>query len=136
MNDKSPTHARRQAPAPSTDAIGGVDGMRRILQDFYDRLFIDPMIGFFFAGRDKHSLIEQQLAFTASKAFGMPIAYRGKSVADAHRALPILTGHFDRRHTILQHTLRDHQVPDDIQAHWLAFDRSFRRALLRHHVPR
>lgn len=113
------------------ERVGGLDAMRVILRDFYDRLFADPMIGFFFAGRDKALLVERQLQFTAA-ALGAPgVVYEGKPIPEAHAGLPILKGHFDRRHKVLGDVLEAHGVDAESRAAWLAFDRSFRRAVLK-----
>lgn len=119
--------------APRVDVValvGGLDAMRDILRDFYDRLFTDLIVGFFFAGRDKAQLVEHQLRFTA-RALGSDVLYEGRSMPDAHAGLPpILQGHFDRRHKLLGDVLRERGVPDAARDAWLAYDRSFRRAVL------
>jgi len=112
------------------EEIGGLDGMRVILEDFYERLLRDVMVGFFFQGRDQRLLVERQLQFTA-RALGAPIVYQGQSIPKAHAGLPILAGHFDRRHQILKETLEAHQVPDAFRTRWLALDQSFRRAVIK-----
>ena len=43
--------------------LGGADALRRILDDFYGRLLGDPIIGFFFAGRDLAAIAAGQHAF-------------------------------------------------------------------------
>jgi truncated hemoglobin YjbI len=104
--------------------------MRVILRDFYDRLFVDLIVGFFFTGRDKPRLVEHQLHFTA-RALGADVVYSGRPMPEAHAGLPpILDGHFDRRHKLLGDVLREHAVPDAARDAWLAYDRSFRRAVL------
>lgn len=110
--------------------VGGLARMREVLRDFYDCLFEDMLVGFFFQGRDKELLIERQLQFTA-RAFGADVVYEGKSMPDAHAPLPpILPGHFDRRHRLLEETLRKHALPVDAIDAWLQYDKSFRRAVL------
>ena len=104
--------------------------MRAILRDFYDRLFTDLIVGFFFQGKDKAELVERQLQFTA-RSLGVDIEYRGQSMPKAHATLPpILPGHFDRRHKLLADVLEAHEVPDDIRKAWLDYDKSFRRAVV------
>lgn len=112
------------------DDIGGEQGLRRVLRTLYDRLFDDPMVGFLFAGKDKDALIEHQLWFTA-KFLGGPSRYEGRSLPDAHAALPILPGHFDRRHQILKQVLEQHGVPAHVRDEWLRVDRSLRHAVLK-----
>jgi len=112
------------------DEIGGEQGLRRVLRTLYDRLFDDPMIGFFFAGKDKEKLVEHQLWFTA-RFLGGPSRYTGRSLPDAHAALPILPGHFDRRHQILREVLEEHRVPAAVRDEWLRVDQSLKTAVIK-----
>ncbi len=112
------------------DEIGGEQGLRPVLRTLYDRLFGDPMVGFLFAGKDKDKLVEHQLWFTA-KFLGGPSRYEGRSIPDAHAALPILPGHFDRRHQILREVLEQHHVPAPVRDEWLRVDQSLRYAVIK-----
>jgi truncated hemoglobin YjbI len=112
------------------DDMGGEPALRAVLKDLYDRLFDDPIVGFLFAGKDKAQLIEHQVRFTA-RFLGGPSAYTGKTIPDAHAALPILAGHFDRRHFLLKKVLVEHRVPDAVAAEWLRVDASLRAAVMR-----
>ena len=58
-------------------------------------------------------------------------SYTGKSIPDAHAALPILPGHFDRRHTLLAQVLEAHAVPDEVRQTWLRLDQGLRSSVLR-----
>jgi hemoglobin len=112
------------------DDMGGEPALRAVLRTLYDRLFDDVMVGFLFAGKDKERLIEHQLWFTA-RFLGGPSRYAGKSLPDAHAALPLLPGHFDRRHHLLKEALREHAVPPAVAAEWLRVDASLKAAVLR-----
>jgi truncated hemoglobin YjbI len=112
------------------DAMGGEPALRAVLRTLYDRLFDDVMVGFLFAGKDKERLIEHQLWFTA-RFLGGPSRYEGKSLPDAHAALPLLPGHFDRRHHLLKQALAEHGVPAAVAAEWLRVDASLKTAVLR-----
>lgn len=112
------------------DELGGEPVLRRVLRALYDRLFDDLMVGFLFEGKDKEKLIEHQLHFTA-RFLGGPSAYTGKSMPDAHAHLPLLPGHFDRRHQILREVLTAHAVPEAVRAEWLRVDQSLRIAVLK-----
>jgi hemoglobin len=112
------------------DEIGGEEGLRAVLRTLYDRLFDDTMIGFFFAGKDKAKLVEHQLWFTA-RFLGGPNRYDGRSLPDAHAALALLPGHFDRRHHILREVLEAHNVPTAVRDEWLRVDQSLRHAVLK-----
>lgn len=111
--------------------IGGAEVLRRILRRFYARLAADPMVGFFFAGRDLGAIIDGQYAFLLW-AFGEVPQLRARHPRDAHGELPpILRGHFDRRLQILRETLEEAGLAAaDVEA-WLKLERSMRRHVQR-----
>ncbi len=100
------------------DTIGG-PALRKVMEDFYERVFDDVMIGFMFWGKDKARLIQKEWEFTA-RLLGADIAYTGKSMPKAHAHAPILGGHFARRLQILKETLIDHKVDSKVQDKWIA----------------
>jgi hemoglobin len=106
------------------DAIGG-DALRRVIEDFYDRVFADVMIGFLFVGKDRERLIEKEWEL-AARMLGAPVRYTGRPIREAHARIPILGGHFDRRTKILEETLADHAVAPAVRDAWLAHTRSLR----------
>ncbi len=112
------------------DELGGEEPLRAILRRLYDRLFDDVMVGFLFAGKDKAALVEHQLWFTA-RFLGGPSRYEGKSIPDAHARLPLLPGHFDRRHHLLAQTLAECKVPERVAAEWLRVDALLKPAVLK-----
>jgi hemoglobin len=111
------------------EAVGGEPAVRAILQALYDKLFCDPMVGFLFEGKDKAHIVEQQLSFTC-RFLGGPQRYEGKPLPEAHARLPLLPGHFDRRHFLLAQTLDERRVPEDAKRMWLSIDESLRSSVL------
>jgi hemoglobin len=111
------------------EAIGGERKVRAILQSLYDQLFVDPIIGFLFECNDKQHIVEQQLAFTCH-FLGGPQKYEGKPLPEVHANLPLLPGHFDRRHRLLAQALKDHDVPEDVKRVWLQIDRTLKSSVL------
>ncbi|MDP9148325.1 MAG: group 1 truncated hemoglobin [Myxococcota bacterium] len=111
------------------EAIGGEAKIRAVLQKLYDALFDDPMVGFLFHGKDKAHLVEQQLAFTCA-FLGGPQRYGGRSLPEVHSGLPLLPGHFDRRHWLLRQALDEHEVAEDVKAAWLRIDEGLRASVL------
>lgn len=107
----------------------GADRLRAILSDFYDRVFADPMIGFFFLGKDKARLVELEWQLTA-RILGASVAYTGRGMGAAHRDHPIMRGHFQRRNRLLELTLADHAVPAPIVAIWMQHARDAERAII------
>jgi hemoglobin len=111
------------------EAAGREEGVRAILQELYDRLFEDPMVGFLFAGKDKAHIVEQQLAFTCA-FLGGPQRYEGKPLPEAHAPLPLLPGHFDRRHHLLAQVLERRGAPEEVKQVWLRIDEGLRTSVL------
>lgn len=108
----------------------GPEKLRAVLEDFYDRVFADVMIGFLFAGKDKQRLIDKEWEFTA-QMLGADVTYTGRPMREAHAASPILGGHFERRLQILRETLADHAVAPEVQARWLAHTEALRPQVTR-----
>lgn len=119
-----------RVPSPF-EAIGGEPKIRAILDDLYTRLFDDPIVGFLFAGHDKAHLVAMQTVFTRRLLGDRTAVYAGKSIPEAHAALPILPGHFDRRHHLLREVLEAHAVPDFPREFWLRIDRGLRDVILK-----
>lgn len=112
------------------DQIGGREGLEAILTRFYNRVFDDAMIGFLFANTDKQRLIEHQADYLEANLFETETDYTGTPIRKAHRSLPLLPGHFDRRHEILRQTLGDQGVPEDLRDPWLEFEQSLRDLII------
>jgi hemoglobin len=96
----------------------GEPALRRVVADFYGRLFGDVMIGFLFQGKDRARLEAKEYEFTA-QLLGADIKYTGRAMRTAHAQSPIFGGHFERRLQILRETLRDHGVDADVQRAWI-----------------
>jgi hemoglobin len=111
------------------EQVGGEAGVRAVLQALYDRLFDDAIVGFLFEGKDKQHIVDAQVAFTCA-FLGGPQRYRGKPLPEAHAALPLLQGHFDRRHHLLGQVLRERGVPEAARNAWLQVDESLRPSVL------
>jgi truncated hemoglobin YjbI len=110
------------------EAIGEA-GVRAVLETLYDRLFRDPMVGFLFQGKDKRRIVEEQVAFTCG-FLGGPQRYTGKPLPEAHANLPLLAGHFDRRHRLLEQALDEHHVASEVRQAWLRIDTGLRSSVL------
>ncbi len=111
------------------EEVGGEAKVRAVLTSLYDRLFNDPMVGFLFQGKNKAHIVEQQVAFTCS-FLGGPQRYEGKPLPEAHASLPLLPGHFDRRHHLLAQALELHNIPEGVRLAWLRIDEGLRASVL------
>ena len=96
----------------------GAEPLRAVVTDFYDRVFADVMIGYMFEGKNKQRLIDKECELTA-RFLGGSAPYTGKSMRDAHAALQIFGGQFDRRLQILKNVLRDHRIDAEVAQAWI-----------------
>jgi hemoglobin len=106
------------------DQIGG-DALRAVIEDFYDRVLSDVMIGFLFIGKDRQRLVDKEWEFTAG-LLGGSVRYTGRPIREAHAASPIMGGHFDRRLQILKDVMADHDVDAEVRDAWVAHTNSLR----------
>ena len=115
---------------PEISQIGGLEGLRLILTDFYQRVFKDLMIGYLFEKQSMSRLIDREVEWTARTIYGLDIQYRGKGLRAAHSKHPIRRGHFHRRNQILRETLNAHSVPEEIKLIWMTHSESLAQAIL------
>lgn len=102
-----------------------------VLTALYERMFDDPLVGFFFVGKDRDHIVRAQVPLVRRMLGEAGVPYEGKPIPEAHADLPILPGHFDRRHHLLGEVLRERGVPEDVRDRWLEIDRGFRDAVLK-----
>lgn len=122
---------KRRSARGLVTRLGGPAVVRGLLADFYARMAVDPIVGFFFAGKDLARIVDGQLQFLC-KVSGEIEVYSGRHPAQAHLDLaPIRRGHFDRRLVLLRETLSEHGVDDMDIAAWLQVERSLRRQIER-----
>ena len=112
------------------DELGGEPVLRSIVGRFVDRMFADPMIGFFFrkASRERVKDKEYELA---AQHLGAPVEYTGRPIQQVHAVHPIMGGQFARRLEILRSTLIEAGAPDAVVRHWVAHTESQRSLVTR-----
>jgi len=94
------------------DRLGGRDGIRTVVDDFYDRLLADESIGPFFADADVERLRRTQTNFLCEAAGG-PETYDAAPPREAHLDVPFEPRHIARAIDRLRETLDDHDVRSD-----------------------
>src|SRR4051812_21295360 len=99
---------------PELFAKIGADKLREVITDFYARVFVDVMIGFMFAGKDRKHLIEREWELAAALLGAPDVKYTGRPMRTAHAAHTIFGGHFERRLQILKETLHDHAIDPEV----------------------
>ncbi len=106
------------APGSDLERLGE-ERVRRLVATFMERVFADPMIGFYFLGRPLVRIREMEARFALAHLGGGDV-YSGRPLEVAHAGLKIVGGHFDRRSALLRETLMEEQVDADIVERWLA----------------
>lgn len=103
----------------------GEDALKAIIEDFVTRLYGDLMIGYMFKRAPKARIVRFEYEHAAS-FLGAGIEYGGRPLGKAHAGHRIQGGQFMRRLQVLKNTLKDHKVPEDIAARWVAHHESLR----------
>jgi hemoglobin len=94
------------------DRLGGREGIRTVVDTFYDRLDSDPEIGPFFDGADMEKLRRIQTDFLCEAAGG-PETYDADPVRTAHLDIPFEPRHIQRAIEHLEQSLDNHEVPNE-----------------------
>jgi hemoglobin len=87
-------------------ALGRHPGIRRAVDQFYERIAEDASLTEYFKGADMDRLRRHQVELLAA-AVGGPNRYTGRSMVQAHRGLHITDAAFDRVLGHLNATLVD-----------------------------
>jgi hemoglobin len=112
------------------DAVGGMPTLRRVHKIFYDKVYAHPWLGRFFEGHSQEAIEHRQTAFMAERMHG-PVQYWGKDMQYAHEAMYITRELFDLRHAILDESLREAGVPEDLRERWLRIDGAFMKHIVK-----
>lgn len=91
--------------------LGGHEGIRAVVDDFYDRLLADDELGRFFEDSDMELLRETQTDFLCEAAGG-PETYDAAPVREAHLHVPFTPDHIQRAVELLYESLAEFDVPD------------------------
>lgn len=92
------------------DRLGGREGIRAVVDDFYDRLVADDSLGPFFDDADLDSLRRTQTLFLCEAAGG-PEEYDATPVREAHLDVPFTPAHIQRAVELLYESLDAFDVP-------------------------
>jgi len=94
------------------DRLGGHDGIRAVVDDFYDRVLADEQLAPYFEDMDMEALRTHQVQFVSAVAGG-PVEYTGADMREAHAHMDITAADFDLVGQYLQSALEDNGVPDE-----------------------
>ncbi|HEY5993517.1 MAG TPA: group 1 truncated hemoglobin [Gallionellaceae bacterium] len=112
------------------DAVGGLPTLQRVHKIFYDKVYAHDWLGQFFAGHSQEAIENRQTAFMAEK-MGGPVEYWGKEIKYTHEAMYITQELFELRHALLEESLREAGVPEDLGERWLRIDSAFMKLIVK-----
>lgn len=112
------------------EEVGGEERLRGMVAEFYDRVFEDAMIGFMFRNVDREKLVDKQVEYVRARLGAGDVEYTGTPIREAHSSLPILAGHFDRRHDLLREVLEEYEVPEHVFEAWVDLEERLRDLVL------
>lgn len=92
--------------------------IEEVIRKFYDAVFEDLMIGFYFKNSDRERLIQLELVLV-EELLDKNEASNREHLLNVHRPFKIAGGHFDRRQEILRATLANTSLPEELIARWL-----------------
>lgn len=104
--------------------LGGRAKVAELIASFVDRIVHDAMIGFLFRNVNIEVLKVRETDFAEAHLGGA--AYAGRPIRDAHARHRIMGGQFNRRMVLLERTLDEFRVPEDIKRRWLDQNRGLR----------
>ena len=94
------------------ERLGGHEGIRAVVDDFYDRLVADEEIGPFFEGSDMELLRQTQTDFLCEAAGGTE-TYDAAPIEEAHLHVPFTPEHIQRAVELLEESLDAFDVPEE-----------------------
>jgi hemoglobin len=94
------------------ERLGEQEGIRAVVDDFYDRLVADDDLGPYFEGADVDSLRRTQTDFLCEAAGG-PETYDATPVEEAHIDVPFTPADIQRAVELLYESLDAFDVPEE-----------------------
>lgn len=112
------------------DLVGGRPVLERVHKLFYDKIYAHPWLKQFFADIDQKTIEDQQTDFMISNMGGGKI-YSGALPKNAHRHMFVNNELFDLRQVLLQESLLESGVHEDLAERWLRIDEAFRKSIVK-----
>lgn len=98
------------APAGLYQALGEKPGITRLMDDFVNRLVVDPRIGGHFKDT-KPAALKESLTDQICQLSGGPCKYEGANMKSAHADMDITKGHFNALVEVLQSAMDAQGIP-------------------------
>ena len=108
----------------------GKEQISKVIHTFYERAFIDPLIGHFFFKHSHDDLVEKQITFSSKLLGAESIEYTGKPLTVAHNRMPLTNVHFNRRQTLMKEVLEEAEIDEKAVEGWLAAEERLRNLIV------
>jgi hemoglobin len=112
------------------DAVGGLTTLRKVHKIFYDKVYAHAWIGRFFIGHDQETIENRQTSFMAEKMGGQ-IDYMGKEMELTHEAMYITGELFQLRQSLLEESLLEAGLNEELRERWLRIDGAFKKKIVK-----
>lgn len=111
-------------------ALGHGPGLRRVLELFYSRVYVDERLSPFFHGLPIDQVVAKQYAFLAD-VFSGRRDYFGMKPYNAHHWMVISDDLFDHREAMFEQALRDCGLAEPLIRRWGAMHERFRAEIVK-----
>ncbi|MBI5427759.1 MAG: group 1 truncated hemoglobin [Nitrospinae bacterium] len=115
------------------ERVGGRAVLARVHKAFYDKLYAHPVLKQFFAHKDQKEIEAQQTDFMTSNMGGGKI-FTGKTPETCHQHLFVTREWLDLRNALLEESLRECGIPEDLAGKWMDIQKAFERAVVKKDV--
>ncbi len=112
------------------DAVGGLPTLQRVHKIFYDKVYAHPWLGQFFAGHSQTVIENRQTQFMGEK-MGGDVTYMGKDLKTTHETMYVTQELFDLRSALLDESLREAGLADELRERWLRIDGAFIKIIVK-----
>ena len=114
------------------EKVGGSQTIKKLVENFYDRVLADPTLAPFFPNTDMDGLRAKQVMFI-TMLVGKSRTFIGRDLTTAHagaRAQGLNDAHFDALLGHFERALQDIDVPDDYTRELVSLVETTRDAIL------
>lgn len=112
------------------EALEGGPKLKRLLDEFYTRVYADPRLNHFFEGTTKQRAAEKQYSFLRQIFTGEKI-YFGDRPRNSHHWMVISDELFTYREELFATCLRDHGIPEHLIERWRGVHECFRKQIVK-----
>jgi len=112
------------------EIVGGLPTLQKVHKIFYDKIYAHEWLKGFFEGHDQQAIEDRQSSFVADK-MGSTTRYPGKELKMVHEAMYITEELFQIRRALLDESLQEAGVEEELRSRWLRIDSAFKKHIVK-----